>query len=879
MEVSVTLHYITATGEKLLLISPQLAEKSIRLLDSGGGYKSVSLSLPDHIDSFDYHFEAIDADGYARHEFHGDRHLKLSPDLNSLSIHERWRDRPADAPLYSSAFTQSIAARHSAEQIVTISPSTFTIELRATMIPHGRTLAITGNCDLLGNWNPDKALPLNDANYPIWRISLPLEQLPDYLEWKFVELDTDNHSLIRWQPGENHSFHISGRNSSVYVASLYMASSLPLWRGAGVAIPVFSLRTPADYGCGDFRSLLKIIDWAAETGQNFVQILPINDTCMTGTKSDSYPYNAISSFALHPMYIHPDDIGSVSDTKLHKKFEDERSRLNSLPMVDYESVMQLKMEILHHLFSKQGSSDLTSAEFKRFYNDNASWLQPYAAYCILRDTHSTADFSKWGEYAVYKPESIAKFLARHRRQRDFAFFTQYHLDKQLRKASNHAHSRGVNLKGDLPIGISRNSVEAWLTPELYNLDSSAGAPPDDFSTTGQNWGFPTYNWEQMALDGYTWWKNRFRKMADYFDAYRIDHLLGFFRIWQMSASSVRGLTGTFYPAMPFSPDELRDTFGFIFDPEIHARPYLTTEILHSALKEYPEAVNIFFERRPDNPDLWQFRPEYASQRMIDNKLPLEQDPLKKILFSLSENLLFLPDPTTAGLYHPRIAAYETKAFEALSPDQQKAFLHLHEDFFYKRHNDFWRSSAMKKLPPLIDATSMLACAEDLGMIPGCVPGVMEDLRLLSLEVQRMPKQFGHTFGNPSEYPWLSVSTTSTHDMSPLRLWWRQSQQLTDRFYSEILHRQGNAPTDADTEICCQILTAIMRSPAMLAIIPLQDWLSISDRLRNPDPASEQINNPADPNHYWRYRMHIDIDTIRADQPFNDRVRSLVALRK
>lgn len=879
MEISITLHYLTAPGEKLLLVSPQLEEKSIQLIDSGGGYKSVSLSLPDHIDSFNYHFKAIDAEGTVRREFHDYRHLKLSPDLDSLSIHEQWRDRTADAPLYSSAFINSIAARHSADPIVTISPSTFTIELRATMIPQGRTLAITGNCDLLGNWNPDKALPLNDSGYPLWKISLPLEQLPDYFEWKFVELDTNTRELIRWQPGENHTFHITARKSSIYVASLYLPAPLPLWRGAGVAIPVFSLRTPADYGCGDFRSLLHIIDWAAETGQNFVQILPINDTCMTGTKADSYPYNAISSFALHPMYIHPDSIGTISDRELRQKFEYERLKLNALPMVDYEAVMRLKMEILQHLFSQHGASDLASADFKRFFNDNASWLQPYAAYCILRDIHTTADFSKWGEYAVYNPESVARLLARHRLQRDFVFFTQYHLDKQLHKASNHAHSRGVNLKGDLPIGISRNSVEAWLAPELYNLDSSAGAPPDDFSATGQNWGFPTYNWEQMALDGYNWWKTRFRKMADYFDAYRIDHLLGFFRIWQMPASCVRGLTGTFYPALPFSPDELLNRFGFRFDPEIHARPYLTTEILNSALKEYPDAVNRFFQRRTDNPDLWQFRPEYATQRMIENKLSHKQDSLKKILFSLSENLLFLPDPTRSGLYHPRIAAHETKAFEALSPDQQKAFRILHEDFFYKRHNDFWRCSAMKKLPPLIDATSMLACAEDLGMIPGCVPGVMEDLRLLSLEVQRMPKQFGHTFGNPADYPWLSVGTTSTHDMAPLRLWWRQSPELTNRFFSEILHRKESTPIDADCDICYQILCDIMRSPAMLAIIPLQDWLSVSDRLRNPDPTAEQINNPADPNHYWRYRMHIDVDTIRADQSFNDKVRALIALRK
>ncbi|MDE7410530.1 MAG: 4-alpha-glucanotransferase, partial [Paramuribaculum sp.] len=688
-----------------------------------------------------------------------------------------------------------------------------------------------------------------------------------------------NDSLISWEEGENHRLHITNRMSSICLPSLYLRSDEPLWRGAGVAIPVFSLRTIDDYGCGDFKSLIQIIDWAAETGQNFVQLLPVNDTNMTGTKADSYPYNAISSFALHPMYINPDSIGSVHDKEQNARFNSEKNRLNALPTVDYEAVMRLKTDITHILFEQQGFADLNSDSFHSFFNENAAWLEPYAAYCILRDIHHTANFTQWGEYAVHDADSIAKFLARHRKERDYVYFIQYHLDRQLRAASTHAHRRGVNLKGDLPIGIARNSVEAWLAPELYNLESSAGAPPDDFSVTGQNWGFPTYNWERMAKDDYRWWKARFRKMADYFDAYRIDHLLGFFRIWQIPATSVRGLTGTFYPALPLSYDEISNKYGFDFNAEIHTVPYLTSDILHSALKDYPEAISQYFEKKDDENDFWQFKPEYSSQKLIDNHLQNSEPTLRDILFALSENLLFIPDPNHTTLYHPRIAARGTSAYAALPPSQRQAFDRIHDDFFYHRHNDFWRESAMSKLPPLIDATSMLACAEDLGMIPDCVPGVMNDLRLLSLEVQRMPKQYGKTFDNPADYPRLSVSTTSTHDMAPLRLWWRQSPQLTTRYYNEILHRSGEAPHDADADICYTILADIMRSPSMLAIIPLQDWLAISDNLKNPNPEEEQINNPANPHHYWRYRMHIDIAQMRSDKSFNDRVRSLVAMRK
>ena len=155
------------------------------------------------------------------------------------------------------------------------------------------------------------------------------------------------------------------------------------------------------------------------------------------------------------------------------------------------------------------------------------------------------------------------------------YFIQFHLHLQLLEATNYARANGVVLKGDIPIGISRNSVEAWTEPHYFNLNGQAGAPPDDFSVNGQNWGFPTYNWEVMEQDDYSWWMKRFRKMSEYFDAYRIDHILGFFRIWEIPMHAVHGLLGQFVPSLPMSREEI-ESYGLPFREEFDTQRKVET---------------------------------------------------------------------------------------------------------------------------------------------------------------------------------------------------------------------------------------------------------------------------------------------------------------
>ena len=636
--------------------------------------------------------------------------------------------------------------------------------------------------------------PMSYAGEGKWTVEIADKEFfadADSVEY-FYELRRDGLSVRHeWR------VHTALRNASVTVEDAW--SDIPGWKGAGTAIPVFALRTEDDFGVGEFNDLFKMIDWAARTGQCFLQLLPLNDTTKDGSIDDSYPYNAVSSFALHPMFLHLQDVGVEPD----EDFIALQKELNSFtkdgrPEYDYVRVNVEKHRLLRRAYDASKKSLLRTKDYKNFVSANELWLLPYAVFSVLCKEFGTPDFSLWGEYAQYDEKKIAAYVKAHKDEVNYYCFLQYHLDAQLKKVRNYAHSKGVVLKGDLPIGVSRCSADAWQFPHLFNMDSQAGAPPDAFAADGQNWGFPTYNWEEMAKDDYAWWKARLSKMGEYFDATRIDHILGFFRIWEIPMPIKSGLEGHFSPALPYSGDELR-SWGY-------------------------------------------------GDRMHG----------------------FIEDPHRPGWYHPRIDA--------------KWLGGLYEDFFWRRHNVFWADNARKKLSALLGATNMLACGEDLGMIPPCVPDVMRQLNILSLEIQRMPKDPSQTFGHPAHYPYTSVCTTSTHDMNPIRAWWEEDRALTQRFYNEELGCWGEAPYFCEPWVCRRIVAQHLQSPAMLVILPLQDWLSIDGNLRykqdkgrgwSGNPADERINVPAIPRYHWDYRMHLSIEELLDADGLNNDILGMI----
>ncbi len=802
MKVIFSISYNTSWGESVVLC---LGKKTYPMQPSPDGKWSVALSRVREGDLLSYGYRIVREDGSFRREW---RHHSLSLDgvrpSKVLFVRDHWQDAPSDAPFYSTAFTKGIFRRtpHVAQ---TLFAGRTVILVNVPVVESSEQVCIVGTGEGMNSWKTP--LPLDDSGFPQWRFTCDQKES---FEYKFVITDRHSGEIKQWEGGENRFCPASVKEGSVVIADIEHRFGFRAWRGAGTAIPVFSLRSEDDFGVGEFYDLKKLVDWASLTGQCVLQLLPVNDTTMTRTWTDSYPYNANSTFALHPQFINLQAAGVVRSAS----FKALQAELNSLEQVDYERVNSLKTEFLRKAFAKKFPELRDTEQYKTFFADNSYWLRPYAVFCVLRDEFATADFSSWGAYAKYSESKVEEFCKAHPQEVEFHYFVQYHLDRQLSEVREYAHSRGVVLKGDLPIGISRTSVDAWQYPKLFNMNGSAGAPPDAFAAEGQNWGFPTYNWEEMSKDGYSWWKARMRKMSEYFDVFRIDHILGFFRIWEIPLDKKSGLLGHFRPALPYSSEEL-------------------------ARQGFDVASGAFVTPPGDDPT----------------------------------DVLFVEDPQRQGYWHPRISAQNARVFACLDYARQQAFNRLHDDFFYRRHNDFWRESAMSKLPSLLHATGMLACGEDLGMIPDCVASVMEDQKILSLEIQRMPKSTTVEFADPSRYPYLCVCTTSTHDMNPLRAWWEEDRELSQRFYNTLFC--GQAPYFCEPWLCKCIVSQHLCSPAMLTILPLQDYLSIDGSLRKADPSSERINVPAESRHYWRYRMHISLEALLKEDSFNEELREMI----
>lgn len=843
----------------------------------------VEVKVQNNVSHFSYSYFIKDQWNKITSEWRMPRYISTF-ETSYVHLCDEWQVAPQQEFLYTTAFTESFFTQKRLTNFNIEYKNSVLLYVICPIVEQGKEVAISGSCQFLGEWNIDECLPLMYCETGHWQISLPLSALNNETEFKFLIIDSQTRKLVRWEEGDNRIFfgqNNKNRRKSVEIHNFTFRLPWINFRAAGIAIPVFSLRTKESFGIGEFPDLLKMVDWAAATNQKIIQILPVNDTTTTGKWTDSYPYSAISIYALHPIYLGIKNF-PLKNKKNYAEFLQQGEHLNNLPQIDYEAVFALKKEYVSQLFEQEGAKVLKSKKFQEFFTKNEHWLFSYSCFCYLRDSFGAADFELWKENKIYNKEELAGQIEKNPQMRQVVncnFFVQFLLHEQLQSVRQYAHSKGIILKGDIPIGVNRNSVDVWTEPHYFNIDTQTGAPPDDFSITGQNWGFPTYNWDEMAKDNFQWWKNRFVKMSDYFDAYRIDHILGFFRIWEIPEHSVQGLLGYFSPALPFSEEEIRRE-GLNFDSELMTKPFIHEYFLGEIFGDYKsEVINSFL--MPTDWQRFALKDFCDTQKKIKYVFEGKNDEKSVIirdgLYSLCNEVLFIADKREKNKFHPRITAQYSFAYRSLEDAQKAAFNRLYDNFFYHRHNDFWYSKAMQKLPALIAATQMLVCGEDLGMIPDCVPAVMNQLQILSLEIQRMPKDNGQMFANLNDIPYLSVCTTSTHDMSPLRLWWTENSADTQRYYNEILKRIGDAPQECTVEIAKQIISNNLASPAMLVILPLQDLLAMSDELKNHTPAEERINVPANPQHYWRYRMHISIEQLLESEVFNNHIKLMTQI--
>lgn len=823
--------------------------------------------------SISYQYRLVDDKGKILREEFVSHHLNFPHNYKEFLIFDEWNNKNFPENYLNNKILYNKLNAFSAKKLSVLKKHTHLFRIEAPIYNPDWEIVLFGSTESLGNWDYNKVIHLTQTNFGIWEISVEIPE-NQVIYYKYAIYDKKEGRVIDVETGDNRYAIPNLQKDVLQIAAnhYFKFRSYQMYHAAGVAVPVFSLRSEEGFGVGEFSDLKKLADWAKETSLGIIQILPINDTTANYSWTDSYPYAAVSVYALHPQYISLERLEFSLPEELLGEYNTEKAELNALELIDYEKMISSKWKYLKAIFNTEKDKIYKNRNFKKFINDNENWLIPYSAFCVLRDKYKTPNFNDWKTHKKYIAGKISPFFSEKNKDYDASMlhaWVQYQLHLQLKEAIDYMHGLGVSIKGDLPIGIYRYSVEAWTEPELFGMDFQAGAPPDQFTELGQNWEFPTYNWEAMKADHYQWWKNRFKALEQYFDAMRIDHILGFFRIWRMPVSATQGILGYFYPAVPVVLEEFKArNIPFSFDR--YCKPFVNDLILWNYFGHDADKALEFISNNFDG--TYTFKEEFDTQRKLADhfkKKPLGN--IEEKLISLCANVLFLPEKrNNETVYHPRFNVFKTDSYKHLSDWEKKAIYELYHDYFFKRQDHLWRQKAMEKLPVILNSTKMLICGEDLGLVPDCVPSVMDELAIIALKVQRMPSE-NIPFYNPKNAGYLNVVTASSHDSSTLRQWWKEDHTLIQKYYNHQLTQYGNAPQELNPFLAEIIMKQHLYNDAMLAIFPLQEFLSTDENLANPNTENERINNPAVFPHYWRYRMHLNIESLMENALFNHKI--------
>ena len=829
----------------------------------------------------------------------GTRTLELPKGIRAgcqVLVQDVWMDNALpENLLHRSAFTRVLLKRktsaRSGKKMENVEAKEGCVVLRLKVrdwkLEPGETVRATGGPQALGGWDHGQALIMTESEKDVLEVEFLVPKTEFPVAYKYVicnaegvvshvENGPDRIATLEDGAGTSDSF-------DYLVCDGFHFRHEEHWRGAGVALPVFSLRTNDSVGAGEFLDLKKVVDLANAAGLKLIQILPINDTQVYKTFWDSYPYCSLSVFALHPLYLNLDRLSPDLPGKIKEKINKARSELD-LKDMDYVETMKAKLEIAREVFDFNGHEILRSAGFKAFLESNAAWLVPYACFSFLRDLFGTSKHWHWGIASKPTPQLLDRLSspsADYHPMIAFIYYLQYNLHLQLLEASQYAQEKGVVLKGDLPIGVDKRSVDTWMYPELFRMNTSTGAPPDYFDANGQNWGFPTYNWEEMEKNGYAWWRARLECMSRYFQAYRIDHILGFFRIWEIPGECKTGLLGRFRPSLPIWQGELEQCG--IWDFDRLTKPYIRKHIVDALFGSRAGEVTLKYLEEGSS-GMLALRGAYAEECQIvesltprkgsPNWLMDEMEEDLRGLLSLRQNVVLLKDPEDSRRFYPRIGMVDTPSFQELEPWQQETLQRMYHQHFYEKQDDLWAKNAYKTLPALMNATDMLVCGEDLGMVPPCVPTVLHDLCLLGLRIQRMPEVPSDEFGNPSTYPYMTVCSPSCHDTTTVRGWWEEDKERRERFYHNVLEAKGDVPDKCGPKIVRAILRQHFDSPSCWAIFALQDLLALSSAFSQRPALEETINDPTNPKHYWRFRFHVKVEDMLASKQWLADVQSL-----
>ncbi|MCE1206020.1 MAG: 4-alpha-glucanotransferase [Spirochaetia bacterium] len=654
----------------------------------------------------------------------------------------------------------------------------------------------------------------------------------------------------------------------------------------GTAVPLFALRDSETSVCGEFPSLKALGDLAKDWNLNLIQLLPVNDT---GTGAS--PYSALSAFALHPVYIRIEDISwkgsAASKEKIASMLSDFATRYAGNKRVPFDQIVAEKLAILREIWNSANPAPMKRIEA---FIKAQPWVKPYACFVAMKSRNQDKPWWEWREYRNPTPENIEKFWSDPAFSNELFFhaWVQMIAKEQFAEACRYVFSLGIDIMGDIPILLNKDSADVWFERRYFNLDFSAGAPPDMYSALGQNWGFPLYRWDAIEASGFVFWKNRLAYADVFYSSYRIDHVLGFFRIWGVSNSEIDAFLGRFIPEYTIEYHELA-AMGFD-QARITwlSKPHIPASVIDEALSSLSfeaalQAKSALFSQIGSEP-LYRFNPAIHGGKDIQAILG-DGEITGRVLSWWRNRTLYEVEP---GKFVPSWEYSRTTAWGTLSENEK----HVLEALFARRKGEsltLWENTGKKILGMVSGSVKMQACAEDLGAVPPCVPAVLDELGIPGLRVLRWHRKWdeaGAPFVPLADYPVNAVACPSVHDSSNIRQWWEEEadkQTVWDLLCKAMdgdSAKDTAAPEKLEPADMVFFLQAFATVASRFAVIPLQDLLACDVRYREQNPADERINIPGTmlPGN-WVYRMKPSLAVLRADSKFSAVIREISKMRQ
>ncbi len=637
----------------------------------------------------------------------------------------------------------------------------------------------------------------------------------------------------------------------------------------GIAVPLGSIRVEGGWRVGEYPDLAPFARLCEGLGAGLLQLLPLNDT-----GGQSSPYSALSAFALHPLYIRVRDLPEAAAApRAVEALESFAAEARPGERFPYGECLEAKLTALRAVYEASADSIAADEGLAAFVRGRP-WLRAYAVYRRLKSSYGERAWRSWPDHRDPTRDEIDAMWddPAARREQLFHAWMQRRAAEQFGAAAEAVAGMGLVLLGDIPILMNDDSADVWADRRFFDESLRAGAPPDMYSSVGQNWGFPIYDWDAMAEDGYSFWRARVAEAARYYSAYRIDHVLGFFRIWALGDRDETGCLGRFVPGAELGADELSRAG---FSPERLrwlSEPHIPGAELRAAVPA-PEAALVVEAalERIGGEDLYLFKRSIRGEADL-SELPLSGAAIE-FLKARWRDRAFLP--IGGGRFSPTWSYRGARAWASLS-DGERSALEAMIGAASASAELGWEDRGRRLLSMLGSASDMLPCAEDLGAVPDCVPRVLAELGIPGLRVPRWMRRWdeaGQPFKPLSEYGELSACTPSVHDTSTLRGWW-EGEDGRDAFVEAYCPELRPAPALLDPDGEGAVLAALAKAPSRLFVVQLQDLLDLSARYRSDDPSGDRINVPGSVDGFnWTWRMGPGTEELGRDAAWTARVRA------